>query len=221
MRPILLCLVLCGLIGGIPASATETQQTTTGANSPAIIGNDNKVTFNDIDARALKRLNDQLDEKDLTIAQKVAEAEEWARKYRELDKNSPRLGRKPPPREMTRHSSRRLRTCCMKESWKRPARFTISCFLMMSPMSSARRKIILVAPRSTRCNFARSMLYLTTRRRISTDWIVSIMRLNTLIYWQTRQSTKKQSPFLMVFFLNFATSLPGTRPPTDKAWPRP
>src|ERR1700730_16840375 len=86
MRPILLCLVLCGLIGGIPASATETQQTTTGANSPAIIGNDNKVTFNDIDARALKRLNDQLDEKDLTIAQKVAEAEEWARKYRELDK---------------------------------------------------------------------------------------------------------------------------------------
>jgi tetratricopeptide (TPR) repeat protein len=83
-EPILLCLVLCGLIGGIPASAAETQQTTTGANSPAIVGNDNKVTFNDIDARAVKRLNDLLDEKDLTIAQKVAEAEEWARKYREL-----------------------------------------------------------------------------------------------------------------------------------------
>jgi tetratricopeptide (TPR) repeat protein len=86
MRPILLCLVLCALFGDIPASTAETQQTTTGANSPAIIGNDNKVIFNDIDARALKRLNDLLDEKDLTIAQKIAEAEEWGRKYRELDK---------------------------------------------------------------------------------------------------------------------------------------
>ena len=86
MRPIVLFLGLCGLIAGISAAAAETQQLTSGANSPAIIGNDNKVIYNDIDARALKRLNDELDAKDLTIAQKIKEAEEWARKYRELDR---------------------------------------------------------------------------------------------------------------------------------------
>ena len=86
MRPIVLFLGLCGLIGGISAAAAETQQLTFGANSPAIIGNDNKVIYNDIDARALKRLNDELDAKDLTIAQRIKEAEEWARKYREVDR---------------------------------------------------------------------------------------------------------------------------------------
>jgi hypothetical protein len=85
MRPIALFLTLCGLMGGISAPVADTRQTTTAPNSPAIVGDNNKVTYNDIDARALKRLNDQLDEKDLTIAQKIAEADEWARKYRELD----------------------------------------------------------------------------------------------------------------------------------------
>ena len=85
MRPIGLFLALCGLMGGISALAADTQQTTTGPNSPAILGDNNNITYNDIDARALKRLNDQLDERDLTIAQKIAEANEWARKYRELD----------------------------------------------------------------------------------------------------------------------------------------
>jgi tetratricopeptide (TPR) repeat protein len=89
MRPIVLFLGLCGLIGGISAAAAETQQSTqstSGACSPAILGNNNKVICNDIDARALKRLNDELDAKDLTIAQKIKEAEEWARKYSELDR---------------------------------------------------------------------------------------------------------------------------------------
>jgi tetratricopeptide (TPR) repeat protein len=63
--------------------AAETRQTTIGPSSPAIGGDhDNN---NDIDARALKRLNDQLDEKNLAIAEKIAEADEWARKYRELE----------------------------------------------------------------------------------------------------------------------------------------
>jgi hypothetical protein len=66
--------------GGISAAAADTRQTTAGPNSPAIVGDNAKIT-----GRALKRLNDQLDEKDLTIAQKIAEADEWARKYRELD----------------------------------------------------------------------------------------------------------------------------------------
>ena len=65
--------------------AADTLQATNGANSPAIVGDNNKIIINDIDARALKHLNDLLDEKDLTIAQKVAEAEEWARKYRDLN----------------------------------------------------------------------------------------------------------------------------------------
>jgi Tetratricopeptide repeat len=72
-------------MGGISAPAADTRQTTTGPNSPAIVGDNNNITYNDIDARALKRLNDQLDEKDLTLAQKIAEADEWARKYWELD----------------------------------------------------------------------------------------------------------------------------------------
>ena len=49
-------------------------------------GNDNKFIYNDIDARALKRLNDELNAKDLTLAQKIKEAEEWARKYHKLDR---------------------------------------------------------------------------------------------------------------------------------------
>jgi tetratricopeptide (TPR) repeat protein len=85
MRQIVLFLALCGLMGGIFAAAADTRQTTAGQNSPAIVGDNNNITYNDIDARALKRLNDQLDEKDLTIAQKIAEAHEWARKYWELD----------------------------------------------------------------------------------------------------------------------------------------
>ncbi|MGO8848233.1 MAG: tetratricopeptide repeat protein, partial [Methylocella sp.] len=68
---------------GMSPPAAETRQTTIGPSSPAIGGDhDNN---NDIDARALKRLNDQLDEKNLAIAEKIAEADEWARKYRELD----------------------------------------------------------------------------------------------------------------------------------------
>jgi len=67
----------------ISPPAAETRQTTIGPGSPAIVGDHNNN--NDIDARALKRLNDQRDEKNLAIAQKIAEADEWARKYRELD----------------------------------------------------------------------------------------------------------------------------------------
>ena len=49
--------------------------------------------------------------------------------------------------------SKRLRTYCTKESWKRPARFMINCFLMQNLMLIARPSIISAAPRSTRCNF--------------------------------------------------------------------
>ncbi len=85
MRVVFLLIALLGVLGGISDLAADTLQATNGANSPAIVGDNNKIIINDIDARALKHLNDLLDEKDLTIAQKVAEAEEWARKYRDLN----------------------------------------------------------------------------------------------------------------------------------------
>ncbi len=47
---------------GISAPVDETRQTTIGPSSPTIVG-DHKNNNNDIDARALKRLNNQLDEK--------------------------------------------------------------------------------------------------------------------------------------------------------------
>jgi thioredoxin-like negative regulator of GroEL len=85
MRPIVLFLTLCGLMGGISAPVADTRQTTTAPNSPAIVGDNNNVTYNDIPAQALKYLTDQLNATNQTLAQKVAEANEWARKYRELD----------------------------------------------------------------------------------------------------------------------------------------
>jgi len=70
---------------GISAPGAETRQITIDPRSPAIVSDHNNITYNDIDARSLKRLKDQLDEKNLTKAQKIAEADEWARKYHELD----------------------------------------------------------------------------------------------------------------------------------------
>jgi len=56
------------LLGEMSGSVADTIQATTGENSPAILGDNNKIIINGIDARALKRLNDQLDDRDLTIA---------------------------------------------------------------------------------------------------------------------------------------------------------
>jgi tetratricopeptide (TPR) repeat protein len=86
MRRIALLLALCSFVAGVYALAADTQQTTTGPYSPAIVGNNNQVTFNDFDTRTNKHLNDLLDEQGLTLKQKIAEANEWHRKYLELDK---------------------------------------------------------------------------------------------------------------------------------------
>ena len=68
-------------------SAATFEQTTSGWCSPAVAAVQGKVTIvcNGVDPKALHRLNELLDKKDLELARKVAEAEEWARRYRELE----------------------------------------------------------------------------------------------------------------------------------------
>jgi tetratricopeptide (TPR) repeat protein len=75
-------LILLTAAGPVP---TVVEQTTSGWCSPAQAGTGNQVICNGIDPRAMARLNELLDLKDLSLKQKTAEADEWARKYRELD----------------------------------------------------------------------------------------------------------------------------------------
>ena len=48
-------------------------------------GDHNTFICNGVDPRAMKRLNDDLDRMDLNLQQKTVEANEWARKYNELN----------------------------------------------------------------------------------------------------------------------------------------
>ena len=61
-------------------------QQTTGWCSPAVADVEGNVEIHchGVDPRAQKRLNELLDLKDLQLQDKIAEAEDWARKYREL-----------------------------------------------------------------------------------------------------------------------------------------
>jgi tetratricopeptide (TPR) repeat protein len=61
-------------------------QKTEGWCSPAIMDarGDVKVTCNGVDPKALARLNELLDLKDLQLSAKIKEANEWAQKYQEL-----------------------------------------------------------------------------------------------------------------------------------------
>src|SRR3954454_23522372 len=78
MKRSILCLIII-LAGTVPAIAAE--QSTTGWCSPIQSGNNNTFVCNGVDPRAMKRLNDLLDQRDLTLQQKTAEANEWARRY--------------------------------------------------------------------------------------------------------------------------------------------
>ncbi len=82
--------VVVGLLafaaGTLPVAAQVTQTTGGGSFcSPAQNGNGNTVICNGVDPRAERHLNDLLDLKDLDLKQKIAEANEWARKYNELN----------------------------------------------------------------------------------------------------------------------------------------
>src|SRR5271166_5902587 len=83
MRRGVVCLLMM-LAGAAPAVAADVEQSTTGPCSPIQSGNNNNVTCNGVDPRAEHYLNDLLDRMGFDLKQKTAEANEWARKYREL-----------------------------------------------------------------------------------------------------------------------------------------
>src|ERR1700722_6288323 len=67
-------------------AAEVTQATGSGSwCSPAQNGNGNTVICNGVDPRAMDRLNELLDRKDLDLKQKTAEANDWAHRYNELN----------------------------------------------------------------------------------------------------------------------------------------
>jgi hypothetical protein len=68
------------------AHADTVTQTTQGWCSPAVADTKGNVTINcqGVDPRALQRLNELLDKKDLELADKIKEANDWAQKYHDL-----------------------------------------------------------------------------------------------------------------------------------------
>jgi hypothetical protein len=67
------------------AAAAGVEQSTSGPCSPAINGSNNSVNCSGVDPRAMARLEELLDLKDRDLKQKIADANEWARKYTELN----------------------------------------------------------------------------------------------------------------------------------------
>jgi Tetratricopeptide repeat len=89
MKPQPIGLLIAGLLAltGAPSAAADITQTTGAGSwcSPAQNGNGNAVVCNGVDPRAMDRLNELLDRKDLDLKQKTAEANDWARRYSELN----------------------------------------------------------------------------------------------------------------------------------------
>jgi len=73
------------LLVGPSVYAADLEQSTSGWCSPAINGNGNQIICRGIDPRAMARLEELLDQKDHDLNAKIAEANEWVRKYRDLD----------------------------------------------------------------------------------------------------------------------------------------
>src|SRR5664279_5144429 len=76
-------------------------QKSSGWCSPNIANVVGKVTVNciGVDPRALKRLNAELDRKNLQLAEKIREADEWTTKYKELEAQLTRQGEAQLSRE--------------------------------------------------------------------------------------------------------------------------
>ena len=71
----------------VPQTPVTIIQKTTGWCSPVIANVIGNVTVNciGVDPRALKRLNDELNRKNLELADKIREADEWTNRYKELE----------------------------------------------------------------------------------------------------------------------------------------
>jgi tetratricopeptide (TPR) repeat protein len=67
------------------ADAADMEQSTGGWCSPAINGSGNQVVCQGVDPGAMARLEELLDQKDHDLRDKIADANEWARKYNELN----------------------------------------------------------------------------------------------------------------------------------------
>jgi tetratricopeptide (TPR) repeat protein len=78
--------LLSVMLGVSAAQAGTIHQTTEGWCSPAVGHTGGNVIINcqGVDPKALQRLNELLDTKDLELQAKIREAEEWTRKYHEL-----------------------------------------------------------------------------------------------------------------------------------------
>jgi tetratricopeptide (TPR) repeat protein len=77
-------------------------QTTTGWCSPTVGKADNVIIIcQGVDPKALARLNELLDKKDLELQAKIREAEEWTQKYRELEQRLATQGQDEPLVQLT------------------------------------------------------------------------------------------------------------------------
>ena len=83
------------VLGVSVVQATSITQQTEGWCSPAVGQTGGNVTIicQGVDPKALKRLNELLDKKDLKLQEKIRKAEEWARKYQELFQLLAEVGR--------------------------------------------------------------------------------------------------------------------------------
>jgi tetratricopeptide (TPR) repeat protein len=87
MRLSLILVVLSILASVLRAQPPAIVQKTSGWCSPAIANVVGNVTVNciGVDPRALQRLNSELKRKNLQLSEKIREADEWTRRYKELE----------------------------------------------------------------------------------------------------------------------------------------
>jgi tetratricopeptide (TPR) repeat protein len=74
--------------------ASNLGQKTEGWCSPAVadIKGNVKITCNGVDPRAMKNLNDLLEIRNLQLSDKIKEADEWTKRYRDLEESIKKMG---------------------------------------------------------------------------------------------------------------------------------
>ena len=82
----LICLAWIISLTGVSAQSPTITQSTQGWCSPVVgqAGGNVTIVCQGVSQKALERLNELLDKKDLELQTKIQEAESWAQKYREL-----------------------------------------------------------------------------------------------------------------------------------------
>ena len=109
-----LCTILVMLLAP-HAYAASVKLQTAGWCSPAVADIEGNVTIecHGVDPRALRHLNDLLDQKNLKLKEKLREAEEWAKKYRELEQ---RLAAESKDSELASQAQALMRTGQLEEA---------------------------------------------------------------------------------------------------------